>query len=282
MGKKQRPTPIPRANARGLVDAHTHVTSCPLPAHEVITRAWEAGLVGMVTVGDGLAEAEAALDIAQTYEGVYAACAIHPTKAHTLDDTAKHKLKALAADPQCVAVGETGLDTYWITHDPENTASLEVQQEALAWHNELAIAVNKPLMIHNREADAELLAALDSLPQPPAVILHCYSSPKDIAEEALARGYYLSFSGNATFKRNDYLREIVARMPAEQLLIETDAPYMTPEPYRGARNEPAFIGHTAAVLAAQRGMELADFIQLTRQNFERVYGVDLTTANSDQ
>ncbi|MDO4927520.1 MAG: TatD family hydrolase [Corynebacterium sp.] len=282
MGKKQRPTPTPLVGTHGIIDAHTHVTSCSAPAVEVITRAWEAGLVGMVTVGDGLAEAQAALDVAQTYEGVYAACAIHPTKAHTLDEAAKRKLEVLAADPKCVAIGETGLDTYWIAQDPDNTASLEIQQDALAWHNELAIAVNKPLMIHNREADAELLGALDSLPQPPAVILHCFSSPKDVAQEAIARGYYLSFSGNATFKRNDYLREIAATMPPELLLIETDAPYMTPEPFRGARNEPAFIGHTAAVLAAQRGMALADFIQLTRRNFERVYGVDLTTASSDR
>ncbi len=225
----------------------------------------------MCTVGDGLAEAELALAAAQAHPLVYAACAIHPTKAHQLDEQAKARLTELATDNRCVAIGETGLDTYWITHSPETTASLELQLEALAWHVELARKVDKALMIHNREADQELLAALDQLPSTRDTMLHCFSSPLAVATEAIERGYLLSFAGNVTFKRNEELREIAALVPAEQLLIETDAPYMTPEPYRGGRNEPALIGHTANCIADVRGITPAELAELVQENFRRVY-----------
>lgn len=126
-------------------------------------------------------------------------------------------------------------------------------------------------MIHNREADAELLRVLDSSPQPKTVILHCFSSPLEVAREAIERGYVLSFAGNVTFKRNDELRQAAALAPMEQILYETDAPYMTPEPFRGARNEPAFIGHTAQCIATTRGMALEEFSAAVAANFRRVY-----------
>ncbi|GAB3079619.1 TatD family hydrolase [Corynebacterium aquatimens] len=277
MAKKSRPTPTPAERIDGLIDAHTHaVSNRELTAEEigaVMDRARKAGVERVCTVGDGLDEAEFALRAAHLHDAVYAACAIHPTRAHELDDDARARLTEMAADERCVAVGETGIDTYWLTHDPERTAPLEVQEEALRWHIQLAVDSGKALMIHNREGDAEVLRILDDAPRPDHVMLHCFSSPIDVAREAIARGYVLSFAGNVTFKRNDELRQAAAEAPVGQLVIETDAPYMTPEPFRGARNEPALIGHTAKVVADARGMDVTDLAREVSGTFDRIYGV---------
>lgn len=275
--KKPRPTPVPAEPIAGLIDAHTHLASCGAhSAEEVdsfVERALAAGVERICTVGDGLEEAELALQAAHFNERVFAACAIHPTRAHELDDGARARLTEMATDERCVAVGETGIDTYWLKHDAEGTAPLEVQEEAFRWHIDLACESGKALMIHNREGDAEMLRILDSAPRPEHVILHCFSSPLDVAREAIERGYVLSFAGNVTFKRNEELREAAALAPAGQLLVETDAPYMTPEPFRGAKNEPSLIGHTAKVVAEARGMEVADVAREIAETFSRVYGV---------
>ncbi|MEH0146931.1 TatD family hydrolase [Corynebacterium sp. Q4381] len=273
MSKKPRPTPVPADRIDGLIDAHTHLASCKVPAAELVKRATEAGVARICTVGDGLREAELALAAAHEFDNVYAACAIHPTRAGELDDAARARLTEMAADPRCVAVGETGIDTYWLTHDPDATAPLDVQEEALRWHIDLAVSSGKALMIHNREGDAELMRILADAPAPKHVILHCFSSPLGVAREALERGYVLSFAGNVTFKRNEELRQAAALAPAGQYLVETDAPYMTPEPFRGAANEPALIGHTAQLLADVRGTSVAQVADEVRETFSQVYGV---------
>ena len=275
--KKPRPTPVPAESIAGLVDAHTHLASCGARTAEEIDafvqRAVAAGVERICTVGDGLDEAELALEAAHLNERVFAACAIHPTRAHELDDDARARLQTMAADERCVAVGETGIDTYWLKHDAERTAPLDVQEEAFRFHIDLACESGKALMIHNREGDAEIMRILDDAPRPEHVILHCFSSPLDVAREAIERGYVLSFAGNVTFKRNEELREAARLTPAGQLLVETDAPYMTPEPFRGARNEPSLIGHTAKVLAEVRNMDVADVARDISETFSRVYGV---------
>ena len=275
--KKPRPTPVPAEPIPGLVDAHTHLASCGARTKEdvgaFVARALEAGVERICTVGDGLEEAEYALQAAHLNDRVFAACAIHPTRAQELDDAARARLSEMARDERCVAVGETGIDTYWLTHDADGTAPLEVQEEAFRWHIDLAVESGKALMIHNREGDAEMMRILADAPRPEHVILHCFSSPLDVAREAIERGYVLSFAGNVTFKRNEELRQAAALAPAGQLLVETDAPYMTPEPFRGAKNEPALIGHTAKVLADVRGMEVADVAREIGETFSRVYGV---------
>lgn len=275
--KKSRPTPVPAEPLPGIVDAHTHLASAgartPEEIDAVVDRAVAAGVGKICTVGDGLAEAEAALAAARHHERVYAACAIHPTRAHELDDAARERVAELARDPRCVAVGETGLDTYWITHAPERTAPLEVQEEALRWHIDLAVETGKALMLHNREADEDLLRVLADAPSPRRTILHCFSSPLEMAREAIDRGYVLSFAGNVTFKRNGELREAARITPPGQLLIETDAPYMTPEPFRGARNEPALVGHTAYRVAEARGMEPEELAEELSATFDEVFGL---------
>lgn len=277
--KKPRPIPEPAPYLPGLIDAHTHLASCGARTEEevrdIVDRAVAAGVDRMCTVGDGLAEAELALEAARLNERVYAACAIHPTRAQELDPAARLRLTEMAADPRCVAIGETGLDTYWIDKS-DTCAPLDVQEEALRWHIDLAVATGKTLMIHNREADEELLRVLADAPKPLETILHCFSSPLPVAEEALERGYVLSFAGNLTFKRNEELREAARIAPHGQFLIETDAPYMTAEPYRGARNEPAFVGHTALCLAEARGEDPAEVVKDLNATFDRVYGLAAT------
>lgn len=275
--KKPRPTPVPAEPIPGLVDAHTHLASCGARTQEeidaVVGRAVVAGVERICTVGDGLEEAKLALEAAHLHDRVFAACAIHPTRAHELGSDARAELTRMAADTRCVAVGETGIDTYWLTHDADTTAPLEVQEEAFRWHIDLAVESGKALMIHNREGDAEVMRILDDAPRPKHVILHCFSSPLDVAREAIERGYVLSFAGNVTFKRNEELRAAAALAPVGQLLVETDAPFMTPEPFRGAKNEPALIGHTAKAVAEARGMDVADVAREVAETFSRVYGV---------
>lgn len=271
--KKPRPTPVPPEPLTSVFDAHTHLASCGDSATELMDRAAAVGVTGVCTVGDGIDEAELALQAARDDGRIVAACAVHPTKAGQLTEDVRRRLRELVADPRCVAVGETGLDTYWITHDPERTAPLDVQEEALRWHMGLAAEVGKPLMIHNREADEDLMRVLADAPTDLIVMLHCFSSPLEVAREAIERGYYLSFCGNVTFKRNEELRQAAALVPEDRLLVETDAPYMTPEPFRGARNEPAFVGYTARRVAEVRGVD-ADYLgAVVSANARRLYGI---------
>lgn len=275
--KKPRPTPVPAERVAGLIDAHTHLASAKARTKEdvdaMVKRAVDAGVERVCTVGDGLDEAELALHAAHFNDRVFAACAIHPTRAGELDEAARTRLAEMAADERCVAVGETGIDTYWIKHDPDRTAPLDVQEEAFRWHIQLAVDSGKALMIHNREGDEEMMRILADSPQPEHVMLHCFSSPLDVAGQAIERGYVLSFAGNVTFKRNDELRQAAGLAPVGQLLIETDAPYMTPEPFRGARNEPSLIGHTAKVVAEARGMAVEDLAEEVHGTFRRIFGV---------
>lgn len=273
--KKARPEPEPAEPVPGLIDAHTHLAATGRGVAELLDRAVAAGVEKLCTVGDGLAEAEAALAAAHQDQRIYAACAIHPTRAHELDEATRARLREMVRDPRCVAVGETGLDTYWIEHDPERTAPLAVQEEALRWHIDLAVETGRTLMIHNREADEDLMRVLADSPRPRHVMLHCFSSPMAVAREAIDRGYVLSFAGNVTFKRNAELREIAGLVPRGQLLIETDAPYMTPEPYRGSRNEPALVGHTANCVAEARGMDVGDLVEELSTTFDEVFGLNL-------
>ncbi|MCF6809516.1 TatD family hydrolase [Corynebacterium sp. MC-04] len=281
MSKKRRPEPKPPEFLPHLVDAHTHLWATG--AHdaagisELMTRAAGSGVEWVCTVGDGLDEAEKALEAAHLHPDVVAACAIHPTRAGELTDSVRARIEEMAEDPRCVAVGETGLDYYWLGKLDE-CADKDTQREALRWHADLARRVNKPLMIHNREGDEDLLAILADYGDDLTVMLHCFSSPLEVAEEALSRGYILSFAGYSTFKRNDELREAARRAPVGQITVETDAPYMTPEPFRGAKNESAYVGYTARRLAEVRGESPEEFALHTGQTTARIFGMERSSS----
>lgn len=277
MGKKKpRPTPIPPEPLGSLFDAHTHLWSCGARTRDevraLMDRAVATGVGTVCNVGDGIEETRQAVAATQWDERVVAAVAVHPTKSQQLTDDVRAELAELAAHKRVVAIGECGLDWYWLDKD-ESTADKDTQIEALHWHIGLAKELGKPLMIHNREADEDLMRELKSAGEPDTVILHCFSSPIEVAREALSRGYVLSFAGNSTFPANEHLRQACAEAPAEQILIETDAPFMTPVPFRGARNEPQYIGYTARELAKACGMDAEEFASQATINARRIYGL---------
>lgn len=276
MSKQDRPAPPIPDPVGELIDAHTHLDSCgahdQASVKEIVDRTGQAGVTRVVTIADDLAAAQFAVRAAHWDERVYAAVALHPTRANALDDAAKAELERLAADPRVVAVGETGLDWYW-PGKLEGCATPDEQREAFAWHIDLAKRLGKPLMIHNREADQDLLDMLAREGAPETVIFHCFSSGPEIARQCVDAGYVLSFSGSVSFKNAKALHESARLVPDELMLVETDAPFLTPHPYRGAPNEPYCVPYTVRALADLRGQSPGDVAEHTRANAERVYRI---------
>ncbi|OBI54749.1 TatD family hydrolase [Mycobacterium sp. E796] len=276
-GERQAP-PAPEPLAP-LIDAHTHLDACgagpEMGAEEVraiVDRAAAVGVQAVVTVADDLDSARWVTRAADWDPRVYAAVALHPTRANALDDAARAEIQRLAAHPRVVAVGETGMDLYWPGR-LEGCAEPSAQREAFAWHIDLAKRLGKPLMIHNREADAEVLDVLAAEGAPDAVIFHCFSSDRAMARRCVDSGWLLSLSGTVSFRNARALREAVALIPPEQLLVETDAPFLTPHPYRGAANEPYCLPYTVRAIAELLDRRPEDLAQVTTSNARRVYGL---------
>lgn len=270
----KRPAPEAPEPLSPLVDAHTHLDACGATDAEsvaaIVDRAAVVGVGRVVTVADDLAAARFAVRAAHWDQRVYAAVALHPTRANALDDDAKAELEKLAADPRVVAVGETGLDYYW-PGKLDGCADVEDQVEGFRWHIDLAKRLGKPLMIHNREADHDLLAVLLDEGAPDTVIFHCFSSDAVMAQACVEEGYVLSFSGTVSFKNAHELRDAATLVPDGQILVETDAPFLTPHPFRGAPNEPYCLPYTVRALAEVRGQDPAELARLTTANAQRLY-----------
>ncbi|MEU5843518.1 TatD family hydrolase [Rhodococcus sp. NPDC047139] len=271
-----RPAPEPPQPLTPLVDAHTHLDACGAEDAEstsaIVDRAAAVGVGRIVTVADDLEAARFAVRAAHWDERVYAAVAIHPTRANALDDATRAEIERLAADPRCVAVGETGLDLYW-PGKLDGCAEPSEQEEGFRWHIDLAKRLRKPLMIHNREADDDLLRVLEDEGAPETVVFHCFSSDAGMARRCVDAGYVLSFSGTVSFKNAKALREAAPLVPRELVLVETDAPYLTPHPFRGAPNESYCLPYTVRALAEVRGEDADELAAATTMNAERVYGL---------
>ncbi|MBS9535520.1 TatD family hydrolase [Mycobacterium sp. M1] len=257
-----------------LIDAHTHLDACGAAdaagVRAICDRAAAVGVEAVVTIADDLAAARFAVAAADWDDRVYAAVALHPTRANALDDAARAEIEALAAHPRVVAIGETGLDLYW-PGKLDGCADPAVQREAFAWHIDLAKRTGKPLMIHNRDADTAVLDVLAAEGAPETVIFHCFSSGPDMAHSCVDAGWLLSLSGTVSFKNARDLREAVPLIPRDQLLVETDAPFLTPHPYRGAPNEPYCLPYTVRALAELLGVGAEALAQVTSGNARRVY-----------
>jgi TatD DNase family protein len=255
-----------------VVDAHTHLDACGATDAEsvaaMLDRAVAAGVDRVVTVADDLTSARWAVQASTWDPRVFAAVALHPTRTSTFGDRDKAALKALATEPRVVAIGETGLDYYWDYSPPDR------QQDAFRWHIELAKQVGKPLMIHDRDAHDDVLSILEDEGPPDTVIFHSYSGDVDMTRRCVAAGYVLSFSGTVTFTNAPALRESAALVPQDQLLVETDAPFLTPHPFRGRPNEPYCTVYTVRALASLRGVTDAELGAALRGNAERVFGLD--------
>lgn len=272
---KARPAPEPPEPLAPLVDAHTHLDACgakdPESVAAIVDRAAAVGVGRVVTVADDLDAARFAVQAAHWDDRVYAAVAIHPTRANVLDEQTRAEIERLAADPRCVAVGETGLDLYW-PGKLDGCADPVEQEDGFRWHIDLAKRLGKTLMIHNRDADAELLRVLHDEGAPETVIFHCFSSDADMARACVDAGYVLSFSGTVSFRNAKALREAAPLVPREQVLVETDAPFLTPHPFRGAPNESYCLPYTLRALAEVRGEDPLELAAATTANAERVYG----------
>jgi TatD DNase family protein len=214
----------------------------------IVDRAAAVGVQAVVTIADDLESARWVTQAAEADDRVYAAVALHPTRANALTKEAKTVIERLAEHPRVVAIGETGLDMYWPGR-LDGCAEPAEQREAFAWHIDLAKRIGKPLMIHNRDADAEVLDVLTAEGAPETVIFHCFSSDAAMARSCVANGWLLSLAGTVSFRNAHALREAAALIPPKQLLVETDAPFLTPHPYRGAPNEPYCLPYTVRALA---------------------------------
>ncbi|PXX03412.1 TatD DNase family protein [Mycolicibacterium moriokaense] len=248
----KRPAPPAPEPLSPLVDAHTHLDACGATdagsVAAIVDRAEAVGVQAVVTIADDLESARWVTEAADWDPRVYAAVALHPTRANALTEEAKTVIERLAEHPRVVAVGETGMDMYW-PGKLDGCAEPAEQRDAFAWHIDLAKRTGKPLMIHNREADAEVLDVLKSEGAPETVIFHCFSSDAAMARSCVANGWLLSLAGTVSFKNARDLREAAKLIPPGQLLVETDAPFLTPHPYRGAPNEPYCLPYTVRALA---------------------------------
>jgi TatD DNase family protein len=246
-----------------MIDSHTHLHLCDGPDAELVVAADAVGVSRMLTVGTDGASSRTALAAAETFPQVYAAVGCHPNEAKGFDDADLAELRALAAHERCVAIGETGLDFY------RDLAPRADQERAFAAQIALARETGKPLVIHTRAADDATLDQLASEAGGCSVVIHCFSMPARLTE-CLERGYAISFAGNVTYKNAADLAEAARRVPDESLLVETDAPYLTPQAVRGERNQPAFVAHTVAFLAELRGVSKEELGATVERNAARV------------
>jgi TatD DNase family protein len=230
-----------------VIDSHTHLDACAPADDELVAAAVEAGVSRLVTIGTDGASCRLALQAADAFPQVYAAVGRHPNSAHGFDAADLAELRALADHPRCVAIGETGFDFY------RDRAPRADQERAFEAQIALAAETGKALVIHTRDADDDTIGMLAREASGVKVILHCFSMPGRL-DECLDHGWFISFAGNVTYPKNGDLAEAAARVPAERLLVETDAPYLTPQAVRKERNQPAYVQHTARFVAERRGV----------------------------
>ncbi len=252
-----------------LIDSHCHLdyfTAAELP--DLLARAAAAGVGEMVSIGVTLAQAPEVIAIAAAHPTVWATVGVHPHHAAEADIPQPEALAALSEHPKVIGIGESGLDYFY------DRAPRDVQQENFRVHIRAARLAGVPLVIHARDADTDIAAILREERARGgdfAFLLHCFSSSRALAEAAIALGGYVSFSGILTFPKSQEIRDIARDLPMDRLLVETDAPYLAPVPRRGKRNEPAFVAHTAAVLAGLRGLSPAALGERTTENFRRLF-----------
>ncbi len=248
-----------------MIDSHTHLDLCEPPNAELVAAADAVGVTRMLTVGIDGASCRAALAAAEDFPQVYAAIGRHPNAAKGFDDADLAELRALAEHERCRAIGESGLDFYREGAPPAD------QQRAFAAQIALARELGKPLVIHSRAAEEQTLAQLAAEAEGVSVVMHCFSMP-DHLQECLDRGYAISFAGNVTYKSAATLAEAARMVPAERLLVETDAPYLTPQAVRKQRNQPAFVAHTLAFIAGLRGVSTGELGETVTSNAARIFG----------
>jgi TatD DNase family protein len=248
-----------------VIDSHTHLDLCEPPNAELVAAAATTGVKRILTVGIDGSSCRAALTAAENFPQVYAAVGRHPNSAKGFDDADLAELRGLAAHERCRAIGETGLDFY------REGAPRDDQERAFAAQIALARETAKPLVIHTRAAEQQTLEQLAAEADGLSVVMHCFSMPAEL-QQCLDRGYAISFAGNVTYRSAADLAAAARLVPDDSLLVETDAPYLSPAPVRKERNEPAFVVHTLAFLAQLRGVTVTELAAIVERNATRLFG----------
>ena len=265
VSKKNQP-PIP--NTPSIIDTHCHLDMKEFDTdrEEVIERAKAAGIEAMLTVGSDLEGTVRAMKLSSQYDFIYACIGIHPHDAKDFNEDIYRKLKEWAKGTKVVAIGETGLD-YHYDHSPR-----QVQRNVFEKHLRLSEETGLPVIIHSREAQEDTIGILRRSGVNRGV-LHCFSGNMEMAEQVMSMGFYISVAGPVTFKKTRELKEIAGSIPDDYLMVETDAPYLSPEPFRGRRNEPAFIIETLKQIADLRKVSLEDMARITSLNAKRLFRI---------
>jgi len=248
-----------------VIDSHTHLDRGPAPEAELVAAARAVGVKRILTIGIDAQSRRAALAAAETYDEVFAAIGHHPNNATGYDDAITAEVRELAAHEKCLAIGETGLDDY------RDYAPRADQERAFAAQIEIARELGKPLVIHTRAAEEDTIATLVRDAAGLEVVLHCFSMP-DRLDECLENGWWISFAGNVTYPKAEDLAAAAEKVPLERLLVETDAPYLTPQEVRKHRNQPAYVVHTARFVAERRGISYDELEAAVEANAARLLG----------
>jgi len=254
-----------------MIDSHTHLFLCEGGEEDLVAAALEAGVERMLTIGMGAESNPVAVASAERHEAVFASVGRHPNDATGFDDAAAEEIRRFGAHEKVRAIGETGLDFY------RDTAAREDQRLAFAAQIEIACELDLPIVIHARDPEGEIAATdeifdtLDARADGQPVILHCFSAPHRVGDAA-ERGWYCSFAGNATYPSAKELLFAAAKVPEDRILVETDAPYLAPQPMRGKRNQPAFVVETARAIAEERGTSYEDLERTVEANARALFG----------
>ena len=248
-----------------MIDSHTHLDRGPAPEDELVAAAREAGVKRILTIGMDSESCRAALAAAERFDEVFAAVGRHPNVADGFDEGAAEEIAELAQHDLCRAIGETGLDYY------RDRAPRDDQEHAFRAQIEIAREAGKPLVIHTRAAEDDTVDTLATRAQGVEVVMHCFSMP-DRLDECLERGWWISFAGNVTYPKSTELAAAAERVPLDRLLVETDAPYLTPQVVRKHRNQSAYVVHTARFIAERRGIAYEELEQAVEANAARLFG----------
>ena len=252
-----------------LIDSHAHLDD---PKYDqdresMFQRAQESGVKFIINVGFDLAASRRSVDLAEKYDFIFAAVGIHPHDAQGADEATWVEIKKLAAHKKVVALGEMGLDYY------RNLSPKETQRKVFSTQINLAKELNKPIIVHDREAHGEVMEILKKEKAPETIgVLHCFSGSWEMAQECIKMGFYISIAGPVTFQNAPNLQEIAAKVPLDRLLVETDSPYLTPSPYRGKRNESAHVRLIAEKIASLRQISLEELAEATTSNTRKLFG----------
>lgn len=252
-----------------LVDSHAHLDGRQFvnDLDETVERATANGISHILTIGCDLESSENSITVAEKYENIFAAVGVHPHDATEINDAALAKLRTMLSHPKVVALGEIGLDYY------RDRSPREIQREAFRQQIRLAREVGKPIIVHDRDAHDEVIQTLkEEDAAEVGGILHCFSGDLNMAKQCLELGFYLSFTGTITYPKNEEVREIIKEIPIDRMLVETDCPYLSPQKFRGKRNEPAYVRYTAEKMAEIKGLTIEDVARVTSRNCHNLFG----------